>query len=77
MIPVWNGWHFTYGYKEPCRFCATPTKDLCLHPPKPMDARRYRQYLPICSACRRALRKVGLLSTHREWARREIGGVAR
>jgi hypothetical protein len=74
MIPVWNGWHFTDGYKEPCRFCATPTKDVCLHPPRPLDA---RQYLLICSACRRALRKLKLLSTHGEWARGEIGAVAR
>lgn len=69
MIPVWNGWHFTDGYEEPCRFCTKPTRDLCFDPPKPITARRY---LTICSGCRRVLRKLRLLSTHGEWERKVL-----
>jgi len=66
MIPVWNGWHFTDGFTEACLFCSAKTKDLCLYPPKPMEARRY---FPICSGCRRVLRRLKILSTHGAWQR--------
>ena len=59
MIPVWNGWHFTGGFTVPCQFCRKQTKDVCLDPEEPREMRRY---IPICSGCRRVLKRLGLLA---------------